>query len=902
MRSDTGLNGNPIPKTLPPELAPPSSRDLNDSVGFLKNLLKHDTNARATTNDGYNPQGSYAKQRSLHENAPQPNRKDATVYRHNDAEEATTYKSSSRHIDRDAVRYAGNDSPTSDLDDVKKSLQNTRSLVEKSRDREEEEEELKDNLRDLKRRIERVHDDLEYNLRSGRRTAAKDDEKRKLERELLNLEHEELPALSKKMEDKAKEVKRDRAKFALERDQRNNNYDRFDDRRDRGDSRDDYDSRSDRRGYNRGTYDEDDSRNRRDNRRNDSPPRSSRTPPPPPPPVPIIKAPPPPPAAKSAPLAPPAPSPSPSLSSMTAEERTAHIRAAATQRLADRARALGLVAPSASLADTSIADRLEQDRQEAAARVAEADKVLAAKEVERQAKLEKERLRSVAVEKSIQESASKSTPAPASAPAKKVAIDPEEAAIAEQEATMLKEKAARQARLKQLEKELEEAKEAEDNFIKNKAKFAASAKATARAPPPPPSRSKAPPAAPAAKVVATPPVVEAPPPVVPSPVEALQSPVIAKTGSTNPFHRLGGNPAAASPAAVAPPSNPFFRIGAAAAAGIAAIPVVGGLIASDPAPAQPAVAKLRPPPASDDDWDVPKEKEGDDSSSDEDEEGGIGNRNARQGLASALFGGIIAAPARPISAQASTPPSRSTDSPAPAAAPRTNFPPPPTNDEPVVRPMALLGQIAGGFSLKKTQTKDRSTPSSAGAVIGDASAPVQHSQLTPSPPRVVTPPTPVSVAPVENGNREKNNRESVDWHGVMAADGAPSPVAPTLPAQVEEEEEPEEVAAPVVAEEDPLDAVDLTISEWLFSHGYPFTDCCITVQCSRSLYAYEGQRGEDLSFAEGVVILAHLAKDPSSPWWYGAIASSGAKGWFPASYIESIDQGSSPSLLVLCIR
>ena len=821
-----GLNGNPIPKTLPPELAPPSSRDLNDSVGFLKNLLKHDTNARATTNDGYNAQGSYAKQRSLHENAPQPNRKDATVYRHNDAAEATTYKSSSRHIDRDAVRYAGNDSPTSDLDDVKKSLQNTRSLVENSREREEEEEELKDNLRDLKRRIERVHDDLEYNLRSGRRTPAKDDEKRKLERELLKLEHEELPSLSKKMEEKAKEIKRGRAKFALERDQRNNNYDRFDDRRggsDRSDSRDDYDSRADRRGYNRGTYDEDEGRssNRRNYERTDSPPRASRTPPPPPPPVPIIKAPPPPPVAKSTPLAPPAPSPSPSLSSMTAEERTAHIRAAATQRLADRARALGLVAPSSSIADTSIADRLEQDRQEAAARVAEADRVLAAKEVERQAKLEKERLRSVAVEKSIQESAPKSTPAPAKKAAVKT-VDPEEAAIAEQEATMLKEKAARQARLKQLEKELEEAKEAEDNFIKNKAKFAASAKATARAPPPPPSRSRAPPAAPVSKVVAPPPVAEAlppppaPTPVVPtpSPVESLQSPVIAKTGSTNPFHRLGGNPAAASPAAVVPPSNPFFRIGAAAAAGVggalAAIPVVGSLVANDTA--TPAAAKPRPPPASDDDWDVPKEKDDDDSSSDEDEEGGIGNRHARQGLASALFGGIIAAPARPTSAQAATPPPPSTDS--PASAPRTNFPPPPTNDEPVVRPMALLGQIAGGFSLKKTQTKDRSTPASAGAVIGDASAPVQHYQ-PPSPPRIATPPAaPIAAAPVENGNREKNNRDSVDWYGTMAADGAPSPVAPTLPAQVEEEE-PEEVAAPVVAEEDPLDAVDLSISELL---------------------------------------------------------------------------------------
>lgn len=793
-----GLNGNPIPKTLPPELAPPSARDLNDSVGFLKNLLKHDTNVRSTSGDSYTSgQGSYAKQRSLHENAPPSNRKDATVYRHNDAE-ATTYKSSSRHIDRDSVRYSGDDSPDADLEDVKKSIQNTRSLVEKSRDRDDEEDDLRDELRDIKRRIERVHDDLEYNLRSGRRTAAKDDEKRKLERELLNLEHEELPRLVRKMEEKERDKKRDKAKFALERDARNNETDRYEDRRGNGyarGGRDEYDRDGGReKGYNRGTYD-DEPRDRyeRSSRRDPSPPRT-RTPPPPPPPAPVVKAAPPPPP----PVAAPAPRASPAITTMTAEERLAHRRAEAALKVQERLRALGLAAPSTS-SDTSVADRLEQDRQEAAARVAQADKEVAAKDLERQAKLEKERLRGVSIEQSINEANGakvdqvrgeiKAASAPAAAAsAAQEQLDAEDKMIAEREAALEKEKAVRQARLRQLEQDLEEAKEAEENFIKNKAKFAASAKGTSKAPPPPPSRARAAAPPPAARAAPPPVVVEPAPVAAPTPPAvaepAIQSPA-AKSPSTNPFHRLGG---AATPAAAAPASNPFFRLGAAAAVGVAgavaSIPIVGALVAPDPAPAPtPAAPKTayRPPPASDDDWDLPKENDGSDSS--EDEDGGIGNRNARQGLASALFGGLISAPARPTSAQAATP-SRSSSTPTPAA-PRV-FAAPPADDTPVVKPMALLGEIQGGLRLKKTSTKDRSTPAAAGAVIGDASAPVQTYVPPPraaTPPRAASPPpAPVLIAPVAE------------------AAPAPTPVA-----------EPEPVA------EDALDAVDLTTSAFLIT-------------------------------------------------------------------------------------
>lgn len=87
--------------------------------------------------------------------------------------------------------------------------------------------------------------------------------------------------------------------------------------------------------------------------------------------------------------------------------------------------------------------------------------------------------------------------------------------------------------------------------------------------------------------------------------------------------------------------------------------------------------------------------------------------------------------------------------------------------------------------LKKTQTVDRSTPASAGAVIGDASPPVQ-TYTPPSPPlapRAVSPP-PAPAA--TNGHHEEERA-----------------------AAVVEEPEPAPLA-PIVAEEaDPLDAVDL---------------------------------------------------------------------------------------------
>ena len=86
----------------------------------------------------------------------------------------------------------------------------------------------------------------------------------------------------------------------------------------------------------------------------------------------------------------------------------------------------------------------------------------------------------------------------------------------------------------------------------------------------------------------------------------------------------------------------------------------------------------------------------------------------------------------------------------------------------------------------------------------------------------------------------------------------------------------------------------------------------------RSLYAYDGQRAEDLSkislrslwlstylvaaFGENLVIIAHPSKT-GGDWWYGTVVSSGKAGFFPKTYVQDLEAGkrshASHSLLFL---
>ncbi|KAJ5782807.1 hypothetical protein N7457_004581 [Penicillium paradoxum] len=94
------LNGYPVPSRLPPELVPPSTRHLNDSIGTMKHLLTQDAETRKATGAFLQPQKtgvSYLKDHSFRGGAGGAaggSRKDATVFKNNDS--AGGYRSSAR--------------------------------------------------------------------------------------------------------------------------------------------------------------------------------------------------------------------------------------------------------------------------------------------------------------------------------------------------------------------------------------------------------------------------------------------------------------------------------------------------------------------------------------------------------------------------------------------------------------------------------------------------------------------------------------------------------------------------------------------------------------------------------------------------------------------------------------
>ncbi|CAG8839339.1 12899_t:CDS:1, partial [Racocetra persica] len=86
------LNGYDIPTTLPPELIPPSSRELNESLDLIKNMLTSDVNAQAMLNS--QPGAQYVKSRSF-TSTPTIEYNDAVIYKHKDDD--VGYVSAARH-------------------------------------------------------------------------------------------------------------------------------------------------------------------------------------------------------------------------------------------------------------------------------------------------------------------------------------------------------------------------------------------------------------------------------------------------------------------------------------------------------------------------------------------------------------------------------------------------------------------------------------------------------------------------------------------------------------------------------------------------------------------------------------------------------------------------------------
>ncbi|KAF8589690.1 hypothetical protein K439DRAFT_300209 [Ramaria rubella] len=995
------LNGNEIPEQLPPELVPPSSRDLDSSVDFVKGLLANDGHTRST--NGVDEPSSRLPVRSFNGSASENanTRKDGTIYRHNE-DEVSSYKPSNRHIDRRTVR-TGAESPSTDLNEMRRQLENTSKMLEKataeSASRTAEDEALDKEMEDLRYRVRRVQDDLDYVSR-GPRSFSKDEERRKLERDLLHLMHERLPEVERKIEERDRRKAREKEDWARARDRGNDKYSRFDDgyssRRDR------YRDEDDDRGYKRGTFDRDELRPRsrndigdrdRPRSRNDngdkgygrsdrdydkdrdspyggrdrnrdspldrsrearprSPPVTTRSPPPAPPPASSTS--------RSAPPRAPTASPAPNTKSMTPDERSAFIRAEAQRRMQERMRALGVASPSSTPSvDSSVEDRLAADRREAEEKAKQAEK-----DAEERERVRKERLESAKALKDGQEKPNaparapapqsttpkakapappppvrKSAPRPpvaarAPAPAPKAAPAPaapsppdpddealraEDAAFRAREEALKEAREAREARFRELQEQEEEQRRAEEEYQARRQAFLDAKANASRGPPPPPpaARSRAAPPAPAPVRKATSPA-PAPPPAPPpasSPAPATTSSASRATSQVPlaPPSALSP-PIPSPPTAITPPANqagtnPFNRLLSQGGAAISPSPSTGSSSTGGTNPffrPPPPVTTPTPPPVkstyttaptdSDDGWDDLKEKEEDDSSEDEINK----SRGTRDMLAQKIFGGMMPSrgesPATPTAGSpapiAMSPPPAPTPPPAPPAPPAAppappapsapSAPPPPAlGGAPPADRGALLSQIASGTPrLRKTKTNDRSTAAISGVVLGDA-APPPHINTQLSPSRTAESLVPESFTTESTEMSRHSNRQSVDWQVDLAAEGY---VAPKIPVTVEEEEEYEtpvpipdihvDASATVQAVEtvkDPLEDVD---------QGKEYR--------VRSLYPYEGQRTEDLSFDENVLIKAYPSKS-GGDWWYGTLVKEGRSGFFPSTYVLELE-------------
>ena len=94
------LNGYPVPNRLPPELVPPSTRNLTGAISSVKWLLSRDAEERKNTTNYLEPQKtgvSYLKNHSFSgaNGTSKFGRKDGTVIKNNDDD--VGYKSSARH-------------------------------------------------------------------------------------------------------------------------------------------------------------------------------------------------------------------------------------------------------------------------------------------------------------------------------------------------------------------------------------------------------------------------------------------------------------------------------------------------------------------------------------------------------------------------------------------------------------------------------------------------------------------------------------------------------------------------------------------------------------------------------------------------------------------------------------
>jgi hypothetical protein len=205
------LNGYPVPAKLPPELIPPSTRNLDASIGTMKSLLSEDAQQRKSTGAFLQPQKtgvSYLKGHSFRGNGAAANagRKDATVFKNNDEE--VGYRSSARRrVGKDgrspSPAVSDNGADELSIDQLRKAIREKQVLLD-AMDFEDEgnvdEEDALDRKDrkesdELFRRIRRFQEDIDSHPNSAFKTGDSDAERRSLQRQLQGLS-DKLPELA----------------------------------------------------------------------------------------------------------------------------------------------------------------------------------------------------------------------------------------------------------------------------------------------------------------------------------------------------------------------------------------------------------------------------------------------------------------------------------------------------------------------------------------------------------------------------------------------------------------------------------------------------------------------------------------------------------------------------------
>jgi hypothetical protein len=209
------LNGHPVPARLPPELVPPSTKNLNDSIAGVKSLLSKDAEERKRTGAFLQPQKtgvSYMKAHSFRTGSPQSyGRSDASTFRNNDGD--VGYKSSARHRLGGGGRTpspAQPGSPASErssddmtVEQLRKAVKEKQVLLDAIDFNDEnaaEEDDVLDrrdrrDADDLYRRIKRMQEDIHSHPNASVGGGDSDAERRILRRQLQGL-NDRLPELA----------------------------------------------------------------------------------------------------------------------------------------------------------------------------------------------------------------------------------------------------------------------------------------------------------------------------------------------------------------------------------------------------------------------------------------------------------------------------------------------------------------------------------------------------------------------------------------------------------------------------------------------------------------------------------------------------------------------------------